>query len=77
MKDPKAYDLLSFVVCWLGLHQGLYPFGAKLFGWGPRLALPLRLPGPFWWIASALVVGAAVFLLDRIDRAKKRRHPAS
>jgi hypothetical protein len=67
--------VLSVVVVWLGLHQGLYPFGAKLFDWKPRLALAVRLPGPFWWIVSALVVIAAFALLTLIDNAKKRRHP--
>ncbi|GAA4635085.1 hypothetical protein GCM10023196_079230 [Actinoallomurus vinaceus] len=77
MKDPKSYDLLSFVVLWLGIHQGIYPFAARIFDWKPRLSLPLRLPGPFWWIVSALVIAAAVVLLDQIDKAKKRHHPAS
>jgi hypothetical protein len=77
MKDPKSYDLFSFVAVWLGLHQGVYPFAAKMFGWKARLSLPMRLPSPFWWIVSGLVIVLMIVLLDVIDKAKKRHQKAS
>jgi hypothetical protein len=78
MDDPKSYDLVMFVVFWIGIHQGLLPFAAKLFGWHrPFLALALHLPGPAWWIVSAIVTLGSFALLIRIDEAKKRRHPSA
>jgi hypothetical protein len=77
MKDTGTYDLLSFIAVWLGFHQGLYPFAAKAFDWRPRMALALRLPGPWWWIVSALVAVAVIAVLIALDNAKKRHRPAS
>jgi hypothetical protein len=78
MDDPKSYDFLMVLVLWIGVHQGLLPFAAKLFGWHhPFLALTLRLPGPAWWIVSALVAIGSFVLLIVIDEAKKRRHPSA
>lgn len=74
MKDPKSYDALSFLVGWLGIYEGLLPFAAKIFGWHPALALPLRLPNPAWWIVAAVIVVVAFVLLAVLDNAKKRRH---
>lgn len=72
MKDPKTYDVLMFVPLWLGIHQGILPFTAKWFGWHPAAALPLRLPGPGWWIVSVLVIAAAFGALAALDAAKER-----
>jgi hypothetical protein len=73
VKDPKSYDLLSFVVLFVGVYEGLLPFLAKLLDWDPTLAFPRLLDGPWWWIVSGLVVASALRLLEAIDRAKKRR----
>jgi hypothetical protein len=69
-----AYDALSAVVFLLGVYNGIAPFVARLvFDGDLLLAFTLRLPAPWWWIASLAVVAAAVALLEAIDRAKQRR----
>lgn len=75
MRDPKTYDLFMVIAAWLGLHQGLFPFAAKAFGWQHKLSLPLRLPSPLWWIVSALVVVVAFVALCALDNAKKKLAP--
>jgi hypothetical protein len=75
MKDPKSYDLLSYVVLFAGIYEGVLPFVGKLFGWTPMLSLPLRLSGPAWWIVSAVVCVVAFLLLWALDAAKTRRFP--
>ena len=69
-----AYDALSAVVFLLGVYNGIAPFVARLvFDGDLLLAFTLRLPAPWWWIASLAVVAAAIALLEAIDRAKQRR----
>lgn len=72
--DPAAwYDALSGFVLLVGLYNGLAPFVSRwFFGGDLFLALPLRLPAPWWWIVSLAVVVLTVALLERIDRAKDR-----
>jgi hypothetical protein len=36
------------------------------------LAFPLRLPAPWWWLASLTVLVLTAVLLEWIDREKKR-----
>ncbi|KAA2252978.1 hypothetical protein F0L68_33820 [Solihabitans fulvus] len=72
MRDPKSYDALSSFVGIVGLYEGLIPFPAKIFGWHPLLALPVRLASPAWWIVSGAVLVAAFAALVVIDNAKKR-----
>lgn len=68
-----AYDALSAVVFLLGVYNGIAPFVARLvFDGDLLLAVTLRLPAPWWWIASLGVVAAAIALLEAIDRAKQR-----
>jgi len=56
------------------VYNGIAPFIARLiFDGDLLLAFTLRLPAPWWWIASLAVVAAAVALLEAIDRAKQRR----
>lgn len=72
--DPAAwYDALSGLVLLVGLYNGLAPFVSRwFFGGDLFLALPLRLPAPWWWIVSLAVVALTVVLLEGIDRAKNR-----
>lgn len=72
MTDTKTYDGLSSLVFLVGIYEGVLPFVGKLFGWHLKLALPLQLDGPWWWLVSIAVLIVAVALLERIDRAKKR-----
>ena len=65
------------IVGWLGIHQGLFPFAAKAFGWQHKLSLPLLLPSPLWWIGSALIVVISFACLVLLDTAKKKRFPAA
>lgn len=69
-----GYDALSAVVFLLGIYNGIAPFVARLvFDGDLLLAFTLRLPAPWWWIASLVVVAVAIALLEAIDRAKQRR----
>jgi hypothetical protein len=72
--SAKDYDGLSAVVFLVGIYAGVVPFVVRLFSADaqPLLALPLRLDGPWWWIASATAIVAAVALLEALDRAKRR-----
>jgi hypothetical protein len=68
-----AYDALSGLVLLAGIYNGLAPFVARLvFGGDLFLAFTLRLPSPWWWLASLGVVVLTVVLLEWIDRAKRR-----
>jgi hypothetical protein len=68
-----GYDALSGLVLLVGIYNGVAPFVARLvFGCDLFLAFTLRLPSPWWWIASLAVVVLAVVLLEWIDRLKKR-----
>ena len=70
------YDAIAAVVLLVGIYNGVAPFVARLvFDGNLLLALPLRLPAPWWWIASIAVVLTTVVLLSLIDQAKKRRFP--
>jgi hypothetical protein len=69
-----GYDALSAAVFLLGVYNGIAPFVARLvFDGDLLLAFTLRLPAPWWWIASLVVVAVAIALLEAIDRAKQRR----
>lgn len=72
--EPTAwYDALSGLVLLVGLYNGLAPFVSRwFFGGDLFLALPLRLPAPWWWIVSLAVVALTVVLLEGIDRARNR-----
>ena len=71
-----AYDAASAVVFLVGIYNGVAPFVARLIFDGKLLlALPLRLPAPWWWITSVAVLITTVALLAVIDQAKQRRHP--
>jgi hypothetical protein len=70
-----GYDVASAVVLLAGIYNGVVPFVARLvFDGNQALALPLRLPAPWWWIASLAVVAVTVVLLTLIDQAKERRN---
>ncbi|MGY2066751.1 hypothetical protein [Blastococcus sp. SYSU DS0619] len=69
----EGYDALSAIVLLVGVYNGIAPFVARLvFGVDLFLAFTLRLPAPWWWIASLAVVVAAAVALGLIDRAKHR-----
>jgi hypothetical protein len=73
--DDRAagYDALSAIVLLVGVYNGLAPFVSRLVFDGELfLAFTLRLPAPWWWIASLAVIAVTVALLEVIDRAKKR-----
>ncbi|WP_026425737.1 hypothetical protein [Actinokineospora inagensis] len=70
--DERGYDGLQAVVFLAGIYEGVLPFVSKVFGWEPMLALPLRLPGPLWWIVAGAAVVVCVTLLELLDRGKKK-----
>ena len=68
-----GYDALSGLVLLAGIYNGLAPFVSRLvFDGDLFLAFTLRLPSPWWWLASLGVVVLTVVLLEWIDRAKNR-----
>lgn len=68
-----GYDALSGLVLLVGIYNGLAPFVSRLlFGGDLFLAFTLRLPAPWWWLASLAVLAVTVVLLEWIDRAKQR-----
>ena len=68
-----GYDALSGLVLLVGSYSGLAPFVARLvFGGDLFLTFTLRLPVPWWWLASLGVVVLTVVLLEWIDRPKQR-----
>jgi hypothetical protein len=69
-----AYDAASAVVFLVGIYNGVAPFIARLVfdRDGLLLALPLRLPAPWWWITSLAVIAATIVALAAIDQAKER-----
>jgi hypothetical protein len=67
-------DALAAVVVLAGFYNGVAPFVARLvLGGDLRLALPLYLPAPWWWLTSAATIVGAVAALEAIERAKHRR----
>ena len=66
--------MASGIVFLVGIYNGIAPFVARLVFGGDDLllALPLRLPSPWWWITSIAVLVVAGVLLVVIDEAKKR-----
>jgi hypothetical protein len=78
MDDPKAYDGLSALVFLVGIYEGVVPLVVRLVfrsDGGPLLALPQRLPAPWWWIVSVTVLVATAVALGLIDQAKERAFP--
>ena len=68
-----GFDALSGLVLLAGIYNGLAPFVSRLVFDGELfLAFTLRLPSPWWWLASLAVVVLTIVLLDWIDRFKKR-----
>jgi hypothetical protein len=75
--STAAYDAASAVVFLVGIYNGVAPFVVRLIFGGEGnllLALPLRLPAPWWWITSIAVLVTTVVLLAVLDQAKQRRH---
>jgi hypothetical protein len=76
--DPRDdrehwYDTASALVLLVGIYNGLAPFVARLvLDSDLFLALPLRLPAPWWWIASLAVLALTVAALVALDAAKQR-----
>lgn len=69
----KRYEAATTLVFVIGISQGVIPLVSKLFFDGqPLLALPARLPGPWWWLVSTAVVVAGLVALEVIDKAKRR-----
>jgi len=70
-----AYDAAAALVFLIGIYNGVGPFLARfVFHGGLLLALPARLPAPWWWITSIAVIVVSFALLVAIDQAKQRRH---
>jgi hypothetical protein len=68
-----GYDALSGVVLLAGIYNGLVPFVVRLFSDGELLlAFTLRLPAPWWWLASLAVLVLTAVLLMWIETAKER-----
>jgi hypothetical protein len=68
-----ALDALSGLVFLVGLYNGVAPLVARLvFDANLLLALPLRLPAPWWWLTSLAVIVASVLLLAAIEHTKQR-----
>lgn len=68
--ERRGIEGLQAAVFIVGVYEGVVPLVSRLFGWSPFLALPLRLPEPWWWIVSVAVIVAAVVLLEVLDRMK-------
>lgn len=67
-------DALSGLVVLLGFYNGVAPFVARLvLGGDLRLALPLLLPAPWWWLTSVATIIGAFGALVAIERVKRRR----
>ena len=72
-QSTRGSDAASAVVWFVGISQGLVPLVvAGVFDRDSRFALPLLLPGPWWWIACLAVLVLAVVALLAIDTAKER-----
>lgn len=72
--DVGGYDVASGAVFLLGLYNGVAPFVARLvFDSDLLLAFTLRLPSPWWWLASLAVIAVALAALIVLDLAKQRR----
>lgn len=68
-----GYDALSGLVLLAGVYNGLAPFVSRwFFGGDLFLAFTLRLPAPWWWLASLAVLVLTAVLLEVVDRAKQR-----
>jgi hypothetical protein len=75
-RGTRRYDGASAVVWLIGISQGIVPLVAHgVFGRDDRIALPLRLAAPWWWITCLAVVALAVAALLGIDAAKERAAP--
>jgi hypothetical protein len=72
-RDTSGYDAASAVVLLAGIYNGVAPLVSRWFFDGDLLlAFTLRLPSPWWWVASACVIVATAVALGMIDRAKER-----
>lgn len=69
-----GHDAVAGAVFLLGFYNGVAPFIVRgVFGGDSLLlALPLRLPAPWWWIASLGALAASLGLLVVIEQAKQR-----
>ena len=69
----RWYDTASALVLLVGVYNGLAPFVARLvLDSDLFLALPLRLPAPWWWIVSLAVLAVTVVALGALDAARRR-----
>ena len=72
--STAGFEALSGLVLLVGVYNGLLPFVVRLVFGGDQLllTLTLRLPAPWWWIASLAVLVLTVVALAVIDQAKHR-----
>lgn len=69
----RWYDTASDLVLLVGVYNGLAPFVARLvLDSDLFLALPLRLPAPWWWVVSLAVLAVTVAALGALDAARRR-----
>ena len=69
----RWYDTASALVLLVGVYNGLAPFVARLvLDSDLLLALPLRLPAPWWWIVSLAVLAVTVVAFGALDAARRR-----
>lgn len=69
----RDLDAASGLVFLVGVYNGVLPFGARLFDTTLFLALPTRLPAPWWWLASLAICVATAVTLWWLDQARSRR----
>jgi hypothetical protein len=75
--DADGYDLAMGLVLLAGIYNGVAPFVSRLvFDGDLVLAVTLRLPAPWWWLASLGALIAAFVLLIVLDQAKRRHRTA-
>ena len=75
-QGTRGSDAASAVVWFVGISQGLVPLVvAGVFERESRIALPLLLPDPWWWIACLAVLALAVVALVAIDDRAERAVP--
>ncbi|GGS22909.1 MULTISPECIES: hypothetical protein [Actinokineospora] len=70
--ERRGIEALQAVVFVVGIYEGVVPLVSRVFDWNPVLALPLRLPEPYWWIVSVAVIVVAAALLELLESRKSR-----